>query len=165
VISLRRLLALESILTRSQEQARQLWNRLSTDRTALVPGLACDPSVMPPFSTMQISSVALQQACLEMCESSTGDARLIFDLGRSPRQDEDGNWVIRWLLWRTRPKHPPGVRDAERDQDFAEECLEAREAITRGKFCGVATGDIGSPEGAAHEPKSQRNYWDPARDL
>jgi hypothetical protein len=113
---------------------------------------------------MQMSSVALHQACLEMCKSSTGDARLIFDLGRSPRLGEDGNWVIRWLMWRTRPGYLSRVRHASENQGSAVGCLEAREPIIRKDSCGLAVRDIGRPD-STHESERQRIYWDPARDV
>jgi hypothetical protein len=83
---------------RPEEQARHTWNRLSTDRTASIPDLAHNLSVMPLFSTMRISSEALREVCLEILNSSSGDARLVLDLGRHPTLGNDMNWVIPRLL-------------------------------------------------------------------
>jgi hypothetical protein len=44
-----------------------------------MPDLAHNLSIMPPFSTMQISSEAFRGACLEMAKSSSGDARMILN--------------------------------------------------------------------------------------
>ena len=98
-----------------------------------------------------------------MCESSTSDARLILDLGRSPHQGKDENWVTRWLMWRTRPGQPSGIGRTSQDQGFAEGCLEAREGIMGKDSYGAAVRNLDKPD-STHDSERERIYWDPARD-
>jgi GH15 family glucan-1,4-alpha-glucosidase len=129
-----------------------------------MPDLAHDLSIMPPFSTMQISSEAFRKACLEMAKSSFGDARLILNLGHHSTLGNDRNWVIRWLSWHARLKDPPAMRHTRESQVCAEASSEVSKEIVTEYILGVATSCTDKVD-ETHCTEGQRIYWDPARDV
>lgn len=71
--------------------------RLFKSRNSLQPELIQDETISPPFSLTQISETAFQRQVEKIYESASSQTKGIYDLTRT---DHEGNWVIRWMLWR-----------------------------------------------------------------
>jgi hypothetical protein len=125
----------------------QGWRRLSTNRLALLPSLQHDMSVLPHFTTAQISYSALQEECEGIIYSATGDSRAIFELGQSTTDGSKVNWVIYWLLWQTKNlltlDHGTGFRCSRRLADDA----------------------VSQSGGKRPGDDRERAFWDPVRNL
>jgi len=134
-------------LLNNQAICLQGWRRLSTNRLALLPSLQHDMSVLPHFTTAQISSSALQEECKEILCSATGDSRAIFELGQSMTDGSKVNWVIYWLLWQTKnsltQERATGSRCSHRLTDDA----------------------VGQSGGERPGDDCERVFWDPVRNL
>lgn len=125
----------------------QGWRRLSTNRLALLPSLQHDMSVLPHFTTAQISSSALQEECEGILCSATGDSRAIFELGQSTTDCSKVNWVIYWLLWQTKK-------------------LLTLEHATGSECSRCFTDDVVSQSGGKRPGDDrERAFWDPVRNL
>jgi hypothetical protein len=115
----------------------------------LLPSLQHDISVLPNFTTAQISFSALQEECEGILAAATGDARAIFALGQSTADGSKVNWVIYWLLWQAKD-----LLTLERKMDS--------------KRSRSLTGDAGSLRqlgGTRPRDDRERVFWDPARNL
>jgi hypothetical protein len=113
----------------------------------LLPSLQHDTSVLPDFTTAQISFSALQEECERILASATGYPRAIFALGQSAADGGKVNWVIYWLLWQAKE-----ILTLERRMD----------PRSMHSLSGNATrqaGDTGPRE------DRERVFWDPARNL
>jgi hypothetical protein len=125
----------------------QSWRRLSTNRLALLPSLQHDVSVLPNFTTAQISFAALQEECEGILAAATGHSRAILALGQSTADGSKVNWVIYWLLWQAK------------DLLTLERRMDSRRSQS-------LTGDA-SRQASGTKPRDDREkvFWDPARNL
>jgi len=123
------------------------WRRLSTNRLALLPSLQHDMSIIPNFTTAQISLSALQEECEGILASAEGSARSIFAMGQTPADLDRVNWMIYWLLWQ------------------AKELLRL-ELSAESRRPESSTNNASSQPGGKGTSKDGGSvFWDPARNL
>jgi hypothetical protein len=117
----------------------------------LLPSLQHDISILPDFTTAQISFSALQEECEAILASATGAAKSIFEMGQSTSDGSpDGgkvNWVIYWLLWQAK--------------DLL--ALERKGATKHGHQ--PTNNDSAQAGGERPRHDGERVFWDPARNL
>lgn len=79
-----------------KSEARAGMERLFQSRKSLQQELIHDLTVVPPFSLVQMTEVAFQQEIKQIYDTASSSTKGIYDIvgGRN------GNWVIRWMLWR-----------------------------------------------------------------
>ena len=70
--------------------------RLFSDRESLRPNLTENTSIIPPFTLQQISELAFQRQVDTIYDSAVLKTKGLYSLVHT----DDGNWVIRWMLWR-----------------------------------------------------------------
>ncbi|KXT07857.1 hypothetical protein AC579_9721 [Pseudocercospora musae] len=82
---------------RMKREAVAGMERLFESRKSLEAEYVDDETIQPPFSVAHISECAFRRQVTKIYETASNKTRGIYDLTWT--QDE-GNWVIRWMLWR-----------------------------------------------------------------
>lgn len=72
---------------------------MSDDPSSLIPQLANDPTVKPPYSNTQISETAMHRETLNIYRIARPETREFYDRGHYVEGETEENWIIKWLLW------------------------------------------------------------------
>ncbi|KAF4552637.1 Hypothetical protein D9617_9g024260 [Elsinoe fawcettii] len=72
---------------------------MSASPSSLLPNLANDPNVKPPYSNTQISESAMHQETIYIYRTARPETRIYYERGHYMEGDTEENWIIKWLLW------------------------------------------------------------------
>lgn len=70
-----------------------------SNRDTLVPELQNDASIVPPFSSHQVSETAMHRQILNIYNNASAETKPYYDLAHDTSKPSPENWLIRWMLW------------------------------------------------------------------
>ena len=137
---------------------------MSSSVESLIPQLANDPNVRPPYSNTQISDTAMHHETLYIYYHSRNETRRYYDLGHYTEGENEENWIIKWLLWhvfryrdnRNRGRSMPGwIATYPGDDEMSSPSTSPNDYSTvppRGDAAGM------------RDPIIRQGFYDPVRD-